>query len=477
MKKRHLLIKLLVLISIVFSCFSLSGCASIKSLIKANLSGLPYWVFSPTTALAKERVSFVGEGHSSNARQAELLAYSNIVEQIEERIGVSLGQETYRELSVLGTITAYNLSVVDSFSRTIEREVVYYVYAIADAKLLEEASSEETLRKNEIKKNVEELVLEGDEYVKNEMFTKGISCYMKAMALSYGQDYIKDEYSYMTLYEDVMDILKSLTMALVSQNETLATCTVSLTRESVLFPSRVKNASIVASYRAVDMRSIEYDDSFVYSTDSTGSFEFDCLNFSMVRKGSIKFSLDFETELKALEVLESSENATGEQAASSLRETIEEKSVTFNYDRRYNLRSIAVAVMEFDSKGYAIGNTSTTDYVCSLFKDNSAVVTPYYATSLSEEDILYDYMQTSNKMSCILICRIGQLATVESSLGEYAVSMEGIASLFSTHDGSQIYTSSIIYATAFGETIQDATKAAYEKFADLTYSLLKAEYV
>lgn len=482
-------VSLVIILSLIF----LSSCSTAKAFVQSTFTGLPFWTYAPLPSLDKDKVSFVGLGISSSVRQAELLSYSNIIEQISDRIGISLGQEAYRELSVLGTIKAYGLTVEESYYRTVDKEVEFYIYVVADGHLLEEASSEETLRKNEIAKKVKDFVLEGDEYVKDEVFTKGLSCYLQAMALSYEQDYIKEEYSYYTLLDDVLELLSSLEISINSANYTTAKCNVNVTRKTSFFPSKVQDASILASYKAIDVKREEYDSSFVYTTDVNGSFVFDCQNFTLTRKGSVLFKFDFETELQELE------DKTDKQAVLKLREVIEQKAVRFDYDMDYRLGSIAVSVVEFDSKGYVIGNSETTDYLCKLFESDRANVLPYYTTSSEEEDILYDYShniysqklsslqkdgqiqvrtsQNKNLQDCLLICRFGQIDYIESQVGGFAVNIEGTASLYNTKNDSLIYSSPIIYATAFGETLEEATSAAYEKISDIIYALLKAQYV
>lgn len=461
-----------VAFAVLFFCLvCLTGCSSVQSLIKSGMTGLPFWVYSPNTGVGRGRTAFVGEGRSSSSRQAELLAYSSIVEQLSDYLGVELGQEVYRELSVLGTVQEYGLSIGDAFSRTEDRETVFYVYVVADLELLEAASSDETLRRNETSRHVEELVLQGDSYMKDEMFTKGVSCYMQAMLLAYGQDYIDEEYSYEVLCQDIVDILDSLTVSVPSSDPTQARCTVAVSRKSVLFPAKVKNAGVVAYYSAVDMKGDVYDDSFVYVTGNDGSFVFDCLNFTMARAGSVVFVLDFESELKALEA------STDPDASARLRNAVQEKSVVFEYDRAYGLGSIAVAAIEFDSKGYPIGSKSTTDYLCSKFNADSADSSPFYTSSSFEDDVLYDYQHLKGGADCLLVCRFGQVGSTESRLGTYAVGVEGTAALFNVETGNEIYSSSVVYATAFGDSLDAATKAAYEKIADIVYSLLKAVYV
>ncbi len=478
---------------IILSLVSLSSCAGAKAFVQSSITGLPFWLYAPLPSLDKDKISFVGLGEASSVRQAELLSYSNIIEQISNRIGVPLGQETYRELSVLGTIKEYGLTVEDSYYRTGDKGVEFYIYVVADEHLLDEASSEETLRKNEIVKKISNLVLEGDEYVKDEVFTKGISCYLQAMILSYEQDYVKDEYSYYTLLDDVLDLLSSLEISITNANYATATCNINVTKKTSFLSSKVKNASILASYKATDMKGDEYDSSFVYTTDSNGGFAFDCQNFTLVRKGFVSFKFDFETILQELD------SKTDKQAVSTLREVIEQKEIKFDYNMEHRLGSIAVCVVEFDSKGYVIGNSNITDYMCNLFEQDSANVLPYYTSSSEEEDIFYDYTHNINsqKMSleqsngqsqvlssprqrlqdCILICRFGQISYISSQVGGFAVNIEGTASLYNTKNGSLIYSSSVIYATAFGETLEEATRAAYEKISNITYSLLKAQYV
>ena len=115
--------------------------------------------------------------------------------------------------------------------------------------------------------------------------------------------------------------------------------------------------------------------------------------------------------------------------------------------------------------------------MCSLLKTDGAEVSPFYADSNLEEDVLYDYSQLKGVADCLLVCRFGQMDVVESRLGGFAASVEGTATLFDMKSLSTIYSSSVVYASAFGDTAQSAVKASFEKLADVVYSLLKADYV
>ena len=99
MKLRILLISVLVILALV-----LCSCSSINAIIKSNMTGLPTWYYENDMGVAKGYKGIVGEGSASTQRQAELLAYSSVITKLSNIIGYELGQEEYRELTVLGRL-------------------------------------------------------------------------------------------------------------------------------------------------------------------------------------------------------------------------------------------------------------------------------------------------------------------------------------------------------------------------------------
>ena len=75
---RHLLILLLCL-----SC--LVSCTSFSDLVRAQVEGLPSWVYSPQSR--NDQVSFVGKGSAPLTYNARLLAYEDILRQISSYVG------------------------------------------------------------------------------------------------------------------------------------------------------------------------------------------------------------------------------------------------------------------------------------------------------------------------------------------------------------------------------------------------------
>ena len=472
MKIKPMKKKLAFYLIILLIGLTLTGCSSIQALIQANISGLPYWVYRPQFGIDSSKTAFVGQGKASTVRQAELFAYSDLLAQLSEYLGVELGQEQYKELSVLGTISEFGLTVSDTATAFQEGESVYYVHAVASSELLEQASSEETKRRNELAKNVQQLILEGDEYVKDGKDLKGVSYYLQSMALSYGQDYLEEEYSYSTILEDVKEILNSITITLLSQDSNSAECTVQVLRKTNILASKVKAAEIKASYQAVDVTGQSYADSFVYTTDDYGMIKYNPLNFTMVRKGSVVFALDFDDEITAIESVADSESVA------ELKALLQAKAVTFEYDREYSLGSIAVSVIEHDASGYVTGNKETTDYLVYCLNLDGAKADAYYALSDQEDDVYYDYVQTRGSCDCLLVCRFGQIETINSSNGIF-ITVEGTATLYDTSSSTYqvLYESGIVYATGSADNFQDAITQAYVKLADVVHSLLKDAYV
>ena len=249
-----------VSVVLVLALVLLAGCTSVGAVLRANISGRPFWYYDPQMSIDKNRVGMIGEGIASTERQAELLAYTDVIEKLSARLGYELSQEAYRELSVLGTITEYGVSVEDSFRTTQEGQYHVYLHVSIDSQLLEQATSEETKRRESLTKEVTSLVLQGDEYVKSGQEIKAVSNYLKAMTLSYNEDFIISEYTYSELYPVVMELLSNTFITISNPRPELASCTISIVRRGSFASSSVASAGVLATYQAVDTRGKTYED-------------------------------------------------------------------------------------------------------------------------------------------------------------------------------------------------------------------------
>ena len=462
----------LLILSLFILLVAVTGCSSVAALFKSNFSGLPFWYFEPEYGVGKTNTGIVGEGVSTTERQAELLAYTNLLAVLSDRVGYDLGQEAYRELSVMGTINQFELQIVDTFS-VVASDGYYhfYLHAVLDRALLESATSEENKRRSSVSSEIESLVLEGDTFVKSGKELKAVENYIKAMTLSYGLEYIDNEYTYDALYPVVVELLDSITVAVTSTRPELATCTITISRKGTFVSSAVESAEVKATYPAVDSKGEEYTDSFVYISDSDGKFEFNAINTSILRKGSVTFSLNLSEEIAALE------KAAPGESTEMLKELIESKTVRFDYAKTYLNGSIAVSVIEHDSLGYVTGVTEIADYLVSKFKDDGADASAFYPELDDEMDVIYEFNHSSRSERFMLIIRVGVVDVIESKTGMYAASAEGLATLFISATEGILYQSDVINASAFEATEEEAVASAFKTLVDIAYTLVKAEYV
>ena len=469
MKKKSASLAILIILSLALVL--LAGCSSVRAVLKANISGIPYWYYEPQMGVGKGRVGMYGEGSATNQRQAELIAYNNVIEKLSERIGSEIGQEAYRELSVLGTISEFGLVVEDTYVNTQEGMYNVFLHVSIDQALLNKATTDETKRRESITKQVTDLVLKGDEYVKAGSEIRAVSNYMQAMALSEGKDYIDSEYQFKELYPVVLQLLKGVTLTIMSSRSDVVSCVVSITRKGTFVSSSVSSAEVLASYQAEDVRGTIYNDSFVYVSDENGLFVFNPINDSILRKGSVKFELNLADELKALEAAEGAENVA------DLRSSIESKTIEFEYDKQYSMGSIAVAVIEHDNLGYVTGVTDITDYVTSRLIKDDAQAYAFYAELDDEDDVFYEFTHSDRTEDCLLVMRIGLTNHVSSRTGLEVAGAEGIFYLFERGKEEPVYSSDVIYASAFADSYKEAVQGAFKALADIAYSLVKAVYV
>jgi hypothetical protein len=469
MKKKPACLSILIALGLVLVL--LSGCSSVRAVLKSNISGIPYWYYEPQMGVGKGRVGMNGEGTATTQRQAELIAYNNIIEKLSERIGSEIGQEAYRELSVLGTISEYGLVLEDSYVNTQEGMYNVFLHVSIDQNLLDKATTDETKRREIITKQVNDLVLKGDEYVKAGNEIRAVSNYMKAMALSEGKDYIDSEYQFKELYPVVLQLLKGVTLTIVSSRTDVVSCVVSITRKGTFVSSAVASAEVLASYQAEDVRGMIYNDSFVYVSDEGGLFVFNPINDSILRKGSVRFELNLSKELKDLEA------AVGAENVADLRALIDSKTIEFEYDKKYSMGSIAVAVIEHDNLGYVTGVTDITDYVTARLLSDDAIASAFYAELDDEMDVSYEFTHSGRTEECLLVMRIGITNHVSSRQNFEVAGAEGIFYLFVRGKEEPVYTSDVIYASAYADTYKDAVRGAFKALADIAYSLVKAVYV
>lgn len=452
--------------------FCLASCrTSVGALLRSNLTGLPVWYYTPDYGTGNGNMGLVGEGVAATERQARLVACSDIMDKLASILGYDLGQEAYRELTVLGVVSGLGLEIVETYSESHDVSCRVLLHVAVDRKLLDEATSDEAKERNELSGRIKDLVLAGDEFIKDGQELKAVRNYISAMALSCNLDYIDSEYSFDGLYPVVCDLISSMTLSVASERKGSADCTISLSRKLLFVSSAVTSAEILASFKAQDTRGMVYDDSFVCVTGQNGQFSFTPVNNGILRSGTIVFSLNLG------DVMDSLRRISDDSRVDELQALIDSKSVMFSYSRSYRLGSIAVSVVEHDSLGYVTGVTRTTDYLTDRMKRDNAPATGFYAGFDNEEDILYELQQSGRTEECLLVIRVGVTGFQESRTGLVSAGAEGRATLYNARTSEILYESDIIYSNAFAETDEEAASGAFRNLVDIVYTLVKAVYV
>lgn len=475
MKTRQVLERSVVVVIALLVMVTMVGCKSVGAVIKSTFSDLPYWYHNPEMGLSKDETPMLGQGSANTERQAELLAYDDIIGQLSDQVGYQLGREAYRELSVLGTILEFGLKVKNTYTAVEDGRYTVYKQVAINEKLLEQAMTEENKRRQTVSAEVKDIVLEGDEYVKDGKDLKAVSCYLRAMTLAYGQSYVNEDYGFDGLYPYVVEMIQSMRINIEEARMAYATCTVTLKRVGRFASSPIASAELMATYQAVDTRGEVYDDYFVYVTDDDGVVPFQSINDGLVRNGQIRFDLNIMEELDQLQaVVTETEDLT---KVANLRALVNSKAAYFNYSKIFSMGSIAVAVIEHDQYGYVTGVSDISNYVTEKLQSDGAFATAFYPELDHEDEVLYEFQHSGRNENCLLVIRVGVIDNKTTDLGFSIANAEGIAFLYRRNSTEPLYSSDVINASAFAETPEEAAQGAFKNLADIAYTLIKAVYV
>jgi len=462
----------ILVVSTVLILFLLSSCVTAGAVIRSNFEGRPVWYYIPESQVRKGRTVFMGEGRATNERQARLLAFSNLFENIEFYFGTELEDEYYRELTVLQTIGDYDLSVSDSDVSYENGSYTVLLRATANTELIEKSRTESALNRQVILDQIYKLTAEGVEYMKSSMDLSAARKYMEAMLLAWNNKDVKEAYSFDSLLDECVRILDSVELNISSVDSKKATCLVSVFIKEGKLTSLVPSCSVIAKYHARSIDGKAYEDSFSFRTSEDGSFVFRPLNYSLERKGTVVLSLDVEDCIVALE------KKAGKEAVSKLRSAFEAKKVSFDYEFEYTDKTVGLVMMDFDISGEQMGNEFSGNYFKQKF-DEAGIrfVELTYDNSLENPEILKKYKESFADPGYLFISRIAVTDSIESKTGESIVSCEGSFSIYDTTVKDPIKGSEMIYSTAFGETQLEAQQKAFMNLADLFFSFLRSVYV
>lgn len=460
MKKRILLLAALLMIS-------LSSCTVFKSVF----SGYPMWYYRKNTN--SQQLSFIGEAKAQTRRQAELLAYTDVSDKLSSYLGIEIDRELYRELSTQGTIAKFGLSVTGSSISSSDGMYRVIVLAVADRAKADSFRSQEAKELGDTLQKIEQLILEGDEYIKSGKDIMGVRNYLMSMALSCNIDArnLDKEYSFDVILQEVLHILEKMRIDVKNENPQNLTCNVSVRRSGNILSSPVAQCPVKASYVAMDAQNKSYNDTFVFYTDEDGIASFYAINPAVTITGNIKFSINLDSEVAAIEKLDP-------EAAQQIRSALDNITDQFEYHREYSMGRLVVTAISYSNYRIFEDSAQASEHLVSRFVEDGA---PAYAnpadTDLSEGILIDRARLTYKDAGILLVVRTGVLETVESSTGVVVSSHEGRACLYRLSDGECLFDSGVVYSVGFGKDAESALADGRDRMETIIYSTIKAVYV
>ena len=447
---------------------SLTGCTVFKSIT----TGYPMWYYTKNNNSAQ--LSFIGEAKAQTRRQAELLAYTDVSDKLSSYLGIEIDRESYRELSTQGTIEKFGLSITESrVTSTSDGMYRVIVLAVADRSIADNFRSQGARDLGETLQKIEQLILEGDEYIKSGKDIMGVRNYLMSMALSCNIDArnLDKEYSFDVILEEVLYVLGKIKLEVVNPNPDNLTCGVSVRRSGSVISSPVDQCPVKASYIATDAQNKPYGDSFVFYTDSDGIANFYAINPAVTITGNIKFYINLDSELEAVENVDS-------DAARKIRTVLDGITDVFEYHREYSMGRLVVTAISFGNYRTFIESEEISERLVSRFEEDGA---PAYSnpadTDLTEDILIERARLTYPDAGILLVVRTGVLETVESQTGVVVSSHEGRACLYRLSDSKCLFDSDIVYSVGFGSDAESALADGRERIETIIYSMIKAVYV
>ncbi len=461
----------LVCFGLVF-LFVLSSCGTAGAVIRSNFEGIPVWYYIPDSQVKSGRSVFIGEGKAPSQRQAKLLAYSNLAENLGNYFGTELSDEYYRELTVFQTIEDVDLAVSDSYSFMEGGLYKVILRATANTELIEKSRSESALQKQKNLEEINGLVGEAVELMKEGLDFLAIEKYMDAMLLSYGNADVDSFYSFDELLKECLLILNSVSLNVSFANPSRASCRLEALVTEGKITSPAVSCPVLASFKALNVNGETYDDSFNYRTSDLGYIDFSPANYSIVRNGTVVFALDYEDRISVLE------SKVGKETVKELRKAFEEKKVRFDYELVYTDKVVGLVVMDFNSSGEEQNPSFSEKYFRRKFEESGIKTKVVDYNSLMDDlDMLDEYSANQDGNGYLFISRITEIDSFKSETGTFVVSCEGSFSIFDTKDKELLESSGIVFSTGFGKTEEEATEQSFENLADLFFSFVRSVYV
>jgi hypothetical protein len=454
---------LLMLISLLL--ILLSGCSSLSTWVRANVEGVPVWVYEPQ--VARNQMAFVGSGSADSETRARVLAYESLLQQVSLYIGRDIAGDYIAELSNSDAIEAFKLRITQDFVKVDEEIISVYFLGVADSEVLQQARSAAEVLLLEQQQMIQRLNEEASQAFRDNRDTVAIEKYVQIAVISASMPVDRGAQQYERAVQQIAEILGQLTISVGAGDPAIPTTTVTVRRGSRPLSPRVIGAPVVALYEARDGLGKSYQDSQQSFTDSSGQISFIPDNPTIIGQGAVVFQIDLTKALQPLQDIDA-------QLYTTFLASQEKSRQSYAYSRVSLLGSQRAAVMiaEYSLQGQLLESDSAAVHFSSLLTSDGIRLQLVPSVSVEEdEELLATLQQQFPTYPAIFYGTVG-ISHLQNTGKGFSVTVTGETLFINLVRATVLGRSGTIRANAVAPTEEEATRAAFSRFGTQAASLL-----
>ncbi len=448
---------------------SLTGCSTLQAWVQ----DVPVWVIEkPANSLTK--VYFVSEGVDPDGFEmtARQFAFEELLLDISEFLGYSTPEQYARELLQTGAIADLGLSVTEEFVREDAGGLKLNLLAEANRKTISKLVRDnlDTIKADEDKINEPENEAKAAYRGQNDYLA--FQKYLEAALYAYTSPLAESKVRYEGLMRSAISVLEGLNLTNVASDPSKGSYTVQVTRGSGIFAPKISGLPIKVVFPIKNAAGKVRQQTMVVTTGNKGTAAIAPSHTGFRGAGVLSAYFDLEEELLLIE------EAAGvnDEFLLRIRSIIAEKGLDFEFSITSAVAGsvIVVSFLDYEKNGSLSSSTVTMDSLISSLKADGIFVNRIEPSKdMEDEQKILAYARTTYKdsRSIVVIGSAGVSSIVESG-GSQVVSVKGSARIYSLSDGSVFAETGTVAANAVGATAVDAKTAAFQRFGQVTASLI-----
>ena len=449
-------------------CLSLLvSCTSFSDLVRAQVEGLPSWVYSPQSR--SDQISFVGKGSAPLSYNARLLAYEDILRQISAYVGEDVRVAYYRELTTTNAIADFGLTISNEYEREEQRSYQAYLLARLDQTLL--ANRRSSVAEQIVKRDaaIEDLVRNADKAYRANDDTQAIRLYLEAAMLASEGPVNEKKHEPAELAVKAQTFIEALRFSFRNEQSNAATVDVYLRRKSRLLAPKVLKARVNASFEARNSLGRTYTDFLQFNTSTEGFFPFVPYNQGLLKDGQVIFSVDFSDLVPSLET------SLDPQLSAPLLAAMEKATISFPYALKVRTAALALpsSIQEYSREGVLLPGSAALSSFARELKLDGVATEMMSLGSADVEEQAEEIRSRAPQATQAVLGTVG-VAVQEQVRTEWVVVVSGRVLLYDLDPLDVAYDTQEVEAVATASTFEEARDEAFKRFGSIARYLVGA---